>query len=484
MNYLAGNFFYRELMWQTTSIFLLIIIVISLLVYRNNREKIYLLYASYNFFILLYILSLSTSLNEFQKSFIDSRFYSFNWLVQVIYHYIHIIFGIQYLSIHIDFPKLSKRIILAARIEIGICIILVLMEIVLGITKAKLFQPFFLYVHLIFYISIAVIVLKKCFYKPDLIKKVFFLGSLLYAIFAVIAITTTFFKVYSLWIVPIMYFYFGVLLEVSLFAYGLGLRVKKVYHQKLNFERETNRLQKELQLQLENQIKLKQSENERLQTENEKERLKSENYVLQNRVLKNQMNSHFTFNVINSIKANVIEKEKREAVDYINLFAKFIRKSFETGFQDEITIEEELKTIALYLEVEKKRLNDRFTYTINYTPETTTQLFKLPAFLLQPFVENAIWHGIMKSELPGFLNITLQAIDKNKLIISIEDNGIGLQSKVKEGHTSKGLAIINDRIALFNKPNPNRQISYRIINNAEESNGRGVTVLVTLIQDN
>lgn len=477
---MTNNLLYRELLWQATSIFLLIIIILSLLVYKNNRDKIYLLYASYNFFILLYVFSLSTHLFDFQTTFINSRYYGFNWLVQSIYHYIHIIFGIYYLSINKEFPILSKRIILASRIELSLCFLIVLFEIILGITRAKLFQPFFINAHLLFYITIAVIVLKKCFYKPNLIKKVFFIGSLFYAIFAILAITTTRFKIYGLYFTPIMYFYIGVILEVSLFAYGLGLRIKKVYLEKLNFERETNQLQKELQLQLEKQLILQQRENEWLIAENEKERLKSENYVLQNRVLKNQMNSHFTFNVINSIKANVIEKEKREAVDYINLFAKFIRKSFEAGFKDEVAILEEIKTIQLYLEVEQRRLQDSFTFKIEIDPYPNYNFFKIPSFLLQPFVENAIWHGIMKSSELGKLSIKLKVIDSQTLLITIDDNGIGIESNPTKNHTSKGLAIVNDRIALFNNSNPNNKISYQLINKNKISSAAGVKVEILI----
>ncbi|MBD3724292.1 MAG: histidine kinase [Flavobacteriaceae bacterium] len=467
-----------EIFWHLSASSLVVFIIISCVLFFFTKDRIYLLYAFYNFLLFSFILFKSSYLNEFHNEVMSGRFYSVNWFLQLVYHCLHIYFGLEFLNIKHEFPKFHKAIKKITSIEIVIGLTLFIFVSLIGIKIQYIYYRYFLYVHLPFYLLMAILILKKVFHKLDTIKISFFLGSVFYALFAIISmITTLLYRQYEFSIEPLVYFYIGILLETFFFVVGLGLRIRKVYLLKMNLQIEKNNLQKKLQIELEEKIVLKQKEYEFLQSQNEKEKLKNEVFEMQNKMLKNQMKSHFIFNVMNSIKANVIEKEKAESVKYINLFSKFIRKSFESSFEDLISLEEELKTLELYVLIEQKRLNDIFEFNIKVDEEIDISSIKLPSMILQPFVENAIWHGVLKNSSKGLINIHISK--KNDIIsIIIDDNGLGYVPNQNLNHNSKGIKVVSDRISIFNKRNDLFNIKFEIINKKEINNTISGTIVI------
>lgn len=458
-------------LWHFTTAFLAIIITISLIIYNYNKERIYIQYALYNFFLLLFLVAKSGYLFNWYSSYSNTSLFCLNWIIQIIYHNIHIIFGIEYLSIPSYSIKLSKKIRAITFVEIAVSIAISLFEI-LKILPIHSTYFFFLYIHLPYYIIIATIVLSKTFYKTSIIKVLFFVGSILYAFFALLSMYFTIVRIDVFIIDTIMYFYIGIVLDVIFFSLGLGLRIKQVSDLKIKFERDSNVLQKEIQKKLE-------KENQLLIEQNEKEKLKSTLYALQNRLQKNHLKSHFFFNVMNSIKANVIEKNKDETIKFINLFSKFIRKTFETNFKDYQTVDEEINTISLYLQLEHRRMDGEFEFKINFNRTPKTENAIIPTLLLQPFVENSIWHGALKSKEKGTIEINIY-LENNDIVISIKDNGPGFSIQKNNNHESKGIEITNDRIKFFNESQNNYNISYEIRNN-EEQNGSIVFIYIHTI---
>jgi sensor histidine kinase YesM len=246
---------------------------------------------------------------------------------------------------------------------------------------------------------VAVIILIKAWKEQNFVISCFFWGTLIYAVLATLALfLTVLIKGDSMKMIlpPMALFYIGVIAEATAFAIGLGFRLQNVYREKLQFQKDLNEAQIKLQERLEEKIKLQKKENVQLLRLKEKQELETQLAQLQNKVLRSQMNSHFIFNVLNSIKAFIIDNNSKDAVIYLNKFSKFIRKVLDSNFYEENTLEEELKTIKLYLDIENMRFHDKFNYEITIDEAIDLSNIRFPALLMQPFVENAIWHGLMR----------------------------------------------------------------------------------------
>ncbi len=183
--------------------------------------------------------------------------------------------------------------------------------------------------------------------------------------------------------------------------------------------------------------------------------------VLQHQALSAMMNPHFIFNSLNSVQHLVNTDRKIEANDYISLMARLIRMNLDTASESFITIEEETKRLELYLTIEKLRCGDKLSYKINIGKNIKPKYTNIPNMIVQPFVENAIWHGLMPSDKNGILVVSFELEDvkignetHKFLMIRIIDNGVGLkeaQKNKKQGHISKGIKIIHERLAILSK---------------------------------
>jgi len=182
--------------------------------------------------------------------------------------------------------------------------------------------------------------------------------------------------------------------------------------------------------------------------------LKNKILMLEQQALQAMMNPHFVFNVMNSIQHFINTKNTASANKVLTGFARLIRKNLEICTQSYISLEEETNYLNLYLSLEKNRFGDKFRYQINVDENIDKEETFVPSMLLQPFIENAIWHGIMPKEDGGEVIITIKEADDETLLISIADDGIGIKNSLaskKNGHQSKGMALTNERINLLNK---------------------------------
>ncbi len=141
--------------------------------------------------------------------------------------------------------------------------------------------------------------------------------------------------------------------------------------------------------------------------------------------LRSQMNPHFIFNALNSIQDYIISNEKELASSYLVKFSRLIRMYLDYSQQNEITLEEELNALKLYLELEKVRFEDELEYTISVDNQLKTKQIKVPSLFIQPYVENALKHGLLHKLSDRKLHIEAKIIQQNKLEITVEDNGIG-----------------------------------------------------------
>ena len=176
------------------------------------------------------------------------------------------------------------------------------------------------------------------------------------------------------------------------------------------------------------------------------------------KALRSQMNPHFIFNCLNSINSLVMEEKHEIASDYLIKFSKLIRLILDNSRSEAITIEKELETLKLYVALESARYDNKFGCNFIIAEDVNTNSIMIPPMLLQPFVENAIWHGLMQKEEEGTITIGIKMEGEEALKISITDDGIGrekateLKSK-SATHKSHGLKVTSQRIEMMNKLN-------------------------------
>ena len=199
----------------------------------------------------------------------------------------------------------------------------------------------------------------------------------------------------------------------------------------------------------------------------EEEKQKAEIEVLQNKQkatesrlqsLRLQMNPHFLFNALNSIQQMILANEEMVATRYLSRFSKLLRSILIHSDKEMISLKEELDILKLYVELESVRFKEAFSYDIHCDEDIDIDEVKIPTLLIQPFVENAIWHGLMHKE--GMRNLRIEFIEQDDILQCIvEDNGIGRQKakemKISTGqdkkHTSKGIEVSMERLKAMQK---------------------------------
>ncbi len=217
----------------------------------------------------------------------------------------------------------------------------------------------------------------------------------------------------------------------------------------------------------------------------EKQNKELENIFLKIESLRSQMNPHFIFNALNSIQDYIIHNEKKLARVYLVKFSRLIRIYLEHSQKDKISLDEEIKALSLYLELEQNRFEDEFFFEINIKKNTPLKQIMIPTFLIQPYVENAIKHGLLHKSKNKKLVISFSEEDDNiKCIIS--DNGIGriasekINAKKFSTHNSFSFKANKKRIALLNKT---RGIPIKLIIKDEygtNNKAKGTTVYITI----
>lgn len=218
-------------------------------------------------------------------------------------------------------------------------------------------------------------------------------------------------------------------------------------------------------------------------------KLKKEKEVLsaEQKLMRSQMNPHFIFNALLSIKIYMEQNAVNEAINYLNQFSKLIRSILTSSLEKEITLEEEILTMKRYVSIENMRLNNEIDFEINIDDDLDLSEIKIPSLILQPFVENALWHGLQPKEGHKWLKLDVKQKDSNFVEITILDNGIGRKKTMEipsdKRNTQKksiGIKLTMDRLQNFSK-NFAHMHSLNIIDLYDDSkNPKGTKVLLHL----
>ena len=402
--------------------------VYHFLLYFKHKSRTFIFYAIYTLLIFISYVTFTesdflASLTQPVKPFFRKTHLFGVWLYNIAYYF----FAFRFLNFTKHHPKQEKVI---SKILIGL---LSLGVICFFTTVISGNNNFLSQCYIAVYVPVILIQTLYCFYlvykTPEKTKFYILIGSFILFLSSLITILIMDFGLFT----PdenIAYtiFYIGIVLENVFFSLGVGLRQKEVLV-------ERNEAKNKLILKLEENELLKEKINNELQEKidvlNQQIQLKEELENLKLVVFKSQMNPHFIFNALNSIKHYIINNEQKNAVHYLNKFSKLIRKILELSYVKEITLQEELDIIALYLNIENIRFSNEIDFTIHVDEAIDLLKIKVPPLILQPFLENALWHGLSSKKDNKKIEINVSKTNSKLITITIEDNGIGRKASAK-----------------------------------------------------
>jgi ligand-binding sensor domain-containing protein len=214
----------------------------------------------------------------------------------------------------------------------------------------------------------------------------------------------------------------------------------------------------------------------KIKHEGEKQILEIEKqmFSLEQTALRLQMNPHFIFNSLNSIQSFVISNNTDKAIHYLAKFSQLMRFILSHSQQSFVPINDEIKAMSIYLDIEQLRFDNKFSYSFYIDPAIDTEFLEIPPMIIQPYIENAIIHGILNKDDTGFIKISLKLLDEKFLLCIVEDDGIGrekaLQIKAKSdlNHKSRGMLITQKRLEILNEKG-NNQMNVNLIDLFDEN---------------
>jgi tetratricopeptide (TPR) repeat protein len=211
------------------------------------------------------------------------------------------------------------------------------------------------------------------------------------------------------------------------------------------------------------------------------------NNLLALKSLRSQMNPHFIFNALNSVNSFIASNDERTANKYLTDFSLLMRAVLENSEEDFIPLEKEIELLQLYTKLEHFRFQDKFDYNINIDENINIQDFVIPPMLLQPYIENAVWHGLRYKKTKGQLEISILQTTPGEICIVITDNGIGrekskaLKTVNQQKQNSKGMGNIKKRVSILNQMYKDKVDVF--IDDFQDLEDTGTKVVVTLKKD-
>lgn len=209
-------------------------------------------------------------------------------------------------------------------------------------------------------------------------------------------------------------------------------------------------------------------------------KLREKHLVLEQKLLRSQMNPHFVFNALTAIQSFVFKNNPKEAGRYLSKFAKLMRLFLQNTRHEFIPMSQELETLVYYMELQRLRFNNSFDFDIQCSDQFDPELIKIPPMMAQPFIENAIEHGFKSINYSGKIDISYQ-IENEKLRIVITDNGVGINqtvdAKLKKNHTSLATTITRERLESFSNKKQVYSLKVEDLNELD-INGNGTRIIV------
>jgi sensor histidine kinase YesM len=454
--------------WAVTSI-LFYLSLYHFFLYIKNKEKFYLFYSIYAFINALNLIKRVKGVftediyNAWPELFIHA-----NFPIQFASYLIFSFFVMEILNFRKHYPKFK---VFFTRYALAI-------SVVFGILVAgrylwdgyDMMRSFYINIFMPitwFFTLIGIYLIVRI---PEKVKYYILIGFLILGVFTSVFAFVTFGKELSITNKYYYLFYLPVLVENFLYTFSLAIKQREVYDEKISIQKdlfeqmgENESLKAQLNEKLKQELVLKEEKINTLEADAKEQRMaklksdyEKEITLLHLQSLRNQMNPHFIFNALNSIKVYLIENDKENAVTYLNKFAKLIRMVLESSRMFSIPLGEELDIAGLYVSLESIRFEKSINYELIIGEDVDLRDNKVPPLILQPFLENAIWHGLNTKK--GIKSIVVKVFKlEDNLIISIRDNGVGrkksgelmVNKSIKK--QSLGIKLTSERLRYFNE---------------------------------
>ncbi|MBL6447353.1 histidine kinase [Fulvivirga sp. 29W222] len=425
--------FFRRSFERQTPIYLFLglagaLFILNVLLYLNSNNSIYLFYSLFLLFQSAYYSQLSLNIITYFEANHPHLLYVVTSVTQIAINLMYLLFIRSFLEMPTDYPKLDKAVKLIAYflgiLVIADTIILVVNPFFSYQTMLMDFQRYFMSLFALYGI-IHLLIFKK--------------SNLVY--FVVIG-TATFVTgaLFTMFLLKIKYMLAGASIESFVFATGLAYRIKMVYEDKLNLEKEAVAASKS--------------------------------------ALRAQINPHFIFNALNSIQHLITVNDKKSALKYLTKFSHLLRQILENSIEVNVPLKREIELLNLYLELESLRFDRGFEYAINVNERLDIHNLEMPLFLIQPYVENAIIHGLMPAA-HNDKQINIEFSEQDAFILCvISDNGIGRAAakarRKKTVYVSRGMSVTKKRLDLINMNRPQKTLV------SFEDSDKGTKVIINI----
>lgn len=372
---------------------LFVLFLYHFLIFFQNRSKLYLYYSLFLLALTIYLLQHVVS-DEFKP------IYNYlNFSIQFLAYAAYVAFARDLLDTRTHLIIWDKYFELEIKVLVLLAPIFMLIQFFLGYEfQVKAFTAIMPALTIFTFVSYYIILTRI----NDNFSLYFVVGSLIYVVLANVSFLEAFVGrefFISKGVEPMFFVYLGALLQSIIFSILLGLIIKRIEQKSKNAE-------------LKLALKLKEMEE------------------LKMTALQSQMNPHFLFNSLNSINNFVLKNDVEKASDYITKFSKLIRVILNSSSSPTSSLTEELAVLALYVKLEQMRVNGGFDYIVTVDENLKLDHIKVPTLFLQPFIENAIWHGIMKKDGEKEIELSIKE-DQGNVRCIIRDNGIGI-NKARE----------------------------------------------------
>lgn len=470
----------HSFIWHFTTTAIFILCLISGMISYYSKEKSFQYYTAYSFFLLIFLLLKVPYEVPVRDAIYDSRWSTLNWYVQVIYNCIYFLFFIQFLDVKKYYYKVFRFIRRVVLVSFTVSTLLWVGTLITntGAIFSKFFQFVFTPVMFGFGLYIAI----WAFTVPGKLKYFIVTGSLIFSTLAVIALLFSLNRNPEETLEPIVYFYIGIFVEQAAFGIGLAYKVRLINQEFLLQVKENDKIKNDQNVLLQRELQKKEVELLQITKKAQEERISklksefdTEIHQLHLSSLQSQMNPHFIFNALNSIKVFLIENDKEQAIFYLNKFAKLIRKILDGSRNRRVSLKEELEIVRLYMSIENMRFDNEIGFSVDVSESVDLDKIKVPPLILQPFLENALWHGLMLSQKEKLVEISIFT-SENAPVLSLRDNGIGRQKSMELKNRkvlkkdSLGLKMTKERIDHFNHKE-NSSYSFEIID-LEDQDGQ------------
>lgn len=431
-----------------------LLVLINVIWYIFNPRKDILMYTIYAFLMLIFFSATHFSQHEIYDTTLNQ------YLIYCIQPLSYVAYTL-FIKYFLDTPK---EYIFLDRYLNWVAGFFLFSTVFIGILFATIDQPFTGY-YFHFYRIMAgvfgIFTLIYLLFRPNQFSKFIVFGGFPVLIGSLICMWFSIEAVQIGPILPIHFMMAGTAIELCVFAAGIGYRIKLNRLEKLDVQKaliQEMRKNDELRASKEQMLHAEIDEARKMIQLEEKEKLSAEfnlkEIEIELQSLRTQMNPHFIFNSLNSIKSFIAKNEPRVAADYLSKFARLMRLILANSKSQTVTLESELEAIEIYIHLERMRFKNKFNFELSIDPGVDMKQTKIQPMIIQPFVENAIWHGLMHKEEEGHLSILISG-HEDYLEVIIDDDGVGREKSLEISNQrmikkhSYGMEITEERLQHF-----------------------------------